>query len=120
MRTHVELLGLINVVSGAFWGLLGLFFLAMFLLLAPTTGDPPGSFVLAVMGIGIGGFLILLGALTLVAGIGLLKHESWARILALVVGILAFFNFPLGTVVALYTFWVLTNTEVATLFGASA
>ena len=41
------------------------------------------------------------------AGWGLLQRESWARILALVVGFLALLNVPLGTALGIYTLWVL-------------
>ena len=120
MKTHIELLGLVNLLSGAFWELLGLGILAGFILLAPTTGDPTGSFALITMGVVVGGYLLVLGIPTLIAGIGLLKHKSWARVLALIVGIFAFFSFPFGTLIALYTFWVLTNTEAVAVLGADA
>lgn len=47
----------------------------------------------------------------LLAGIGLLKRKSWARILALVVGFFSLFSFPLGTALAIYTFWVLLQDD---------
>ena len=120
MKTHVELVGLINIVSGLVSVLIGLFILALFLILAPVTGDPTGSFVLVAVGMSVGGLLIVLGLPGLVAGIGLLKFRAWARILALIAAILAFFNFPLGTLVAVYTVWVLTNDEAVKLLDARA
>jgi hypothetical protein len=120
MKTHIELLGWVNLLSGAFWELLGLGILAAFILLAPTTGDPTGSFALITMGVVVGGYLLVLGIPTLIAGIGLLKLKSWARVLALIVGIFGFFSFPFGTLIALYTFWVLTKTEAVALLGADA
>ena len=41
------------------------------------------------------------------AGYGLLERESWARLLALVLGFVSLFNVPLGTALGIYTFWVL-------------
>lgn len=120
MKTHIELLGLINIVSGVFFGLLGLLILAGFFLLAPTTGDPTGSVALIVTGLVAGGFLLASAIPTLIAGFGLLKGKSWARILALIMGIFAFFNFPLGTLLGVYTFWVLTNTETIAILNAGA
>ncbi len=120
MKTHIDLLGLINIVSGLFWAVLGFAILALFLLVAPATGDATGFFAVITIGIVIGGFWLFLGVFTLIAGIGLLKHQAWARILTLIIAIFAFFNFPLGTLVAIYTFWVLTNTETVTLMSASA
>src|SRR5439155_1439776 len=38
---------------------------------------------------------------------GLFERQSWARILGLVLGILALLRFPLGTALGIYTLWVL-------------
>ncbi len=62
--------------------------------------------------------MVSLGSITLVkaaagffAGWGLLNRESWARILALIVGFLALLNFPLGTALGIYTLWVLLPAQ---------
>ncbi len=120
MKTHVELLGLVNIVSGLLDELVALFILTVFFVLAPTTGDTTGSVALIVIGLGVGGFLLVLGIPNVIAGIGLLRFRSWSRILALIVAVLGFFNFPLGTLTAIYAAWVLTNDETARLLGAQA
>jgi hypothetical protein len=45
--------------------------------------------------------------LSVLAGIGLLTRRPWARKLALVLGVLALFRFPLGTALGVYTLWAL-------------
>ena len=57
--------------------------------------------------ISIGSFVLIKAAAGFFAGWGLLQRESWARILALVVGFIALFNIPVGTVLGIYTLWVL-------------
>lgn len=53
------------------------------------------------------GIVILLKAVAaFAAGWGLLQRESWARLLALVVGFLSLFNPPFGTALGIYTLWV--------------
>ena len=47
--------------------------------------------------------MALLGLPGLLAGYGLLTRKPWARILAIVVGILSLLNFPVGTAIGLYT-----------------
>jgi len=43
-----------------------------------------------------------------IAGWGLLQHEPWARVLALVLAFLSLFtNIPFGTALGIYTMWVL-------------
>jgi hypothetical protein len=46
-------------------------------------------------------------ALGFAAGWGLIQHESWARILVLVLAFISLFNIPFGTAVGVYTMWVL-------------
>jgi zinc-ribbon domain len=55
----------------------------------------------------IGFSLAAIGVLGLVIGWGLLTRQSWARIVALIVGGLSLLDFPLGTALGIYTLWVL-------------
>jgi hypothetical protein len=58
------------------------------------------------------GFMFLIGAaLGLAAGWGLLQREGWARMLAIVIGILNLFDPPFGTAIGIYTLWVLLPAE---------
>jgi hypothetical protein len=56
-----------------------------------------------------GASLFIVGAGGLMVGWGLMHHESWARIAAIVVGALALFHPPLGTGLGIYTLWVLLS-----------
>ena len=54
------------------------------------------------------GVLVLLKSLAgFAAGWGLLQRESWARVLALVLGVISLINIPFGTALGVYTIWVL-------------
>jgi hypothetical protein len=58
------------------------------------------------------GWLILAKAAAgFFAGWGLLQHEEWARIFALVVGFIALLSVPLGTALGIYTLWVLLPSQ---------
>lgn len=120
MKSHVELLALINIVSGVLGLLVGGIVFAVLFLLAPVANDPVGSPVLVIVAVGVSGLLFLLSAPSIIAGIGLLKHKAWARILTLILAIIALLNVPIGTLIALYTFWVLTNEETMKILDASA
>ena len=50
---------------------------------------------------------LVLAALGFVAGWGLLERRPWARTLAIVVAIIALLNPILGTILGIYTLWVL-------------
>ena len=58
------------------------------------------------------GFLFLAGAaLGIAAGWGLLQREPWARMLAVVLGILNLFDPPFGTALGIYSLWVLLPAD---------
>jgi len=61
----------------------------------------------------LGIFLGFFGVLHLVLAWGLFERQPWARILGLVLGILALLRFPLGTALGIYTLWVLAPEESA-------
>jgi hypothetical protein len=52
----------------------------------------------------------------LIAGIGLWQERQWGRILSLIVCALSLLNFPFGTALAAYGFWVLLSAEGAAVF----
>ena len=61
----------------------------------------------------LGIFLGFFGLLHLALAWGLFERQSWARILGLVLGILALLRFPLGTALGIYTLWVLAPEQSA-------
>jgi hypothetical protein len=69
---------------------------------------------------GIGGMLIATGVLGLIAGWGLLERRSWARTLSLVLSIFAMFDFPFGTAIGIYTWWVLGSAQGETEYRSIA
>jgi len=62
--------------------------------------------------------LVVLGLPGILAGYGLLKRRSWARGLAVALGVLNLFNVPLGTVIGAYTLFVLLQDDAAEAFTA--
>ncbi|MBI4555975.1 MAG: hypothetical protein HY706_00200 [Candidatus Hydrogenedentes bacterium] len=64
--------------------------------------------------------LVLIGGVVLspgiLAGVGLLRHNRWARTLALLLCIPLFVAFPLGTILGVYVLWVLLRPPARELF----
>lgn len=61
----------------------------------------------------VGIFLGFFGLLHLALAWGLFERQPWARVLGLVLGILALLRFPLGTALGIYTLWVLAPEQSA-------
>ncbi|HEX6384039.1 MAG TPA: hypothetical protein VF177_05155 [Anaerolineae bacterium] len=116
LEQHVTLLGWFYIVLH----LIGVF-VAAIVFVAVTgggllSGDAEAIAITSIVGTAVAGFLLLLSAPGIVAGIGLLKRKSWARILALILGILNLLNFPFGTALGIYTIWVLMQEDAAAYF----
>jgi zinc-ribbon domain len=61
----------------------------------------------------IGASLLFVGAGGLLVGWGLTHHQPWARVAAIVVGALALFHPPMGTLLGIYTLWVLLSQNAS-------
>lgn len=116
VQEHLKLLAILWFAFGAFSVLGG----AIMFTLANTIfvhiqdfGTPPEvppSFLHSVFMV-IGFAILVKAAVEILAGWGLLKHESWARILAIVLAFFALLGFPFGTALGVYTLWVLLPAQ---------
>jgi hypothetical protein len=59
------------------------------------------------------GVVLILAIPAIIAGAGLLNQKKWALTLALVLGCLKLFSFPIGTAIGIYTIWVYAGDNKA-------
>lgn len=55
--------------------------------------------------------IVFISAPTMIAGIGLLMRQSWATVLAMIMGCLKLFSFPIGTVLGIYAIWIFSEDQ---------
>jgi hypothetical protein len=120
LEQHVTILGWLHIVGNLFFVLIGVFLFFFLSSIGAVSGDPEAAVILGIVGTFIGGLLTVLGLPGIVAGFGLLGHKAWARYLAIVLGVLNLLNAPVGTVIGIYTLWVLMQEEAAPFFDAAA
>lgn len=118
MEQHVTILGWVHIAANLFFVIVGAFLFLFLPSIGVVTRDPEAIAILSVVGTFVGSFIALLGLPGILAGIGLLQHRSWGRYLAIVVGLLNLVNFPIGTVVGVYTLWVLMQQSANEYFAA--
>lgn len=121
MRTHVAILGWLQILMGILDLLLGLVLFGVIAgigALSILGGDPSGVVVGGVVGTILGGLVALTAVPNLLAGWALLRHHNWGRILALFLAVLNGLKFPWGTAFAIYTLWVLLDDGTKALFDA--
>jgi hypothetical protein len=116
MDTHIKVLGWLYIVLGVL-GILAavIVFIAVFgggLL----SGDQEAITVTAIVGTIVAGIILLLSLPGVIVGAGLLRFRPWARVLALVLGILNLPGFPVGTILGVYSLWALLTEEGARYF----
>lgn len=98
--------------------LMGVFFFVFFSSMPAGGGGkdafPAGVFAIMMSFMFI--FQMLFALPSLFAGIGLLKHKSWAKTASIIAGVLSAMSFPIGTAVCVYTFWFLFSEPGKTLY----
>lgn len=117
MEKHVTALGALYIA----FNILGLIFgLGAALLLIGVAGIPnryaDDLYILDIIGLAIGVLSVVLSVPGILGGIGLLKRKNWARILVIVLGFINLIHIPFGTVLGIYTLWVLLREETTKLF----
>jgi len=111
---HVHTLGILWIVVSALWLVPSFFLLTMgqAIHFFPTGGPFAHLFVPPIM-FGLGaGFLLVAGG-GICVGWGLMRYEPWARIAAIVLGVIALLHPPFGTLLGIYTLWVLLSNDAA-------
>ena len=125
METHVKVLAILNIVSGAF-GLFGA--LALMVVfggaagVVAVDGDPDAAIALPI--IGLTGFALVLFAVIMslpavIIGYGLYRFRPWARIAGIVLSIVSLIVFPFGTLLGVYGLWVLFSGDTERLFAGT-
>ena len=116
MEKHVTVLGILYIA----FNVLGLIaaFVVFFTLVGSglISGEESAIAITAGIGSAISFFLVIVSLPGIIGGIGLLKWQSWARILTLVLGFINLINIPFGTILGGYTIWVLMKDETIKLF----
>jgi hypothetical protein len=122
---HITLLGILHIIYSSLGLIAGVVVFTVFsgigFLVSRGADFPrPGSFDVAALFWGLGtviaALLVLFAIPGIIGGIGLLKRKEWARILVLIVGFFDLLHIPLGTILGIYTLWVLFNDQVIKLF----
>ena len=118
MKQHVTVVAALNIGLGALGVLMAII---AFVVLAGIglflIEEPDAMPILTFIAVIAAGFLLITSVPDIIGGIGLLKRQPWARILVLILSVLKLINFPLGTIVGVYSIWVLMQDEAVQLLS---
>ena len=124
MQQHVKILAILHIVFGGLGLLAAMIILAVFggvagiVHMSDTTPDGVlGGAIVGLIGAVIMGVVLVISLPGLIAGIGLLSFQPWARILTIVLSVIELPGFPFHTALGIYGLWVLLSNEGAALFN---
>lgn len=116
MEEHVTILGALYIAFNALGIVIACIIFAVLSSSGLISGDAEAIAITSAVGFFVAVIIIIFCAPGLIAGIGLLKHYAWARILTLILGCLNLISVPFGTILGVYTIWVLLKEETEQLF----
>ncbi len=116
MQQHVTIVGWLYIVGHVFSMVIGGFVFVLMTSIGFVVRDPEALPILSIVGTWTALFLTVLALPGLIAGIGLLKRQTWGRVLAIIVAFFGLINFPIGTAISAYALFVLLQSSAAEYF----
>ena len=124
MAQNVKILGILHIVLGGLGvlaaGIVMIFFGGLARLLDLSPDADVGSFAIGFVGAAIALVVLVISLPGLIAGVGLLSFQPWARILTIVISVIELPGFPFHTALGVFGLWVLLSTEGTALFTRPA
>jgi hypothetical protein len=117
LDTHITVLAWLRIAYSGLLMLGGLFVGTLLTGMGVATHDVVAHQILTTVAAVLGGLMLILCVPGLVAGIGLLGRASWSRVLSLVLAVFDLAAFPVGSILAAYTVFVLSQSAAIEAFG---
>ncbi len=118
MERHITLVAVLHIA----FGILGILAaIALWVVVVGgsfITGDDEVIAIASFIGCIASLFLLFVCIPGVIGGLGLLKRQSWARILVLIISALYLIKIPYGTALGIYSIWVLINDETKQLLAS--
>ncbi|MFC1724058.1 hypothetical protein ACFL4T_00420 [candidate division KSB1 bacterium] len=116
MEKHVNILGVLYIIVSAFHLFAAVIVFVILFGAGLISADMEALTITTIVGSVIAAIIIFTSLPGLIGGIGLLKLKNWARILVLILGFFNLLAVPLGTILGVYTLWVLLNKDAEQVF----
>jgi hypothetical protein len=117
MQKHVTVVAALQVGYSLFGIIAAIVVFIVLRQVSHFADDYEAQYVLWAVGTYLPLFLFILSVPGLIGGIGLFLYKSWARILVLIVSALDLLNIPIGTIIGVYSIWVLVQDDAVKLFN---
>jgi len=116
MEKHINIVGILHIILSIL-GIVTAFIIFVIVTGAGmASGDETAMMITSIVGPGVAFVIAVFSLPGIVAGIWIMQHKEWARVLMIVISILGLLNIPFGTVLGIYSLWVLFNNDTISLF----
>jgi hypothetical protein len=116
MEKHLQFLGGLFIIFNTLTLVIALVVSAIVVGGGMISGDETVMAITAMVASILAFILLIVSVPGIICGFGLLKRRPWARVLAMVIGVINLFNIPFGTALGIYTLWVLMHDDSQPLF----
>jgi len=118
---HNKFIGIAFLVHGIVYLLASIAIIAIFILVFALSSrapedDGPNQIVFVFFAIAVFVQLFIFVAPSFVAAYGLLNRKSWARIAAIIAGVVSAMNVPIGTAACIYALWFFFGENWKTVY----
>ena len=117
IKKHIQVVAALNIGLGILGLLAAAFVFALIFGIGLLSGEQEAIAILGVVATIFSGFLVVMSLPGVIAGLGLLRYQQWARMLTLIISALNLVNVPVGTLLGIYGIWVLMQDETEALFS---
>jgi hypothetical protein len=120
MKRQITTLGVLYIIFGLLGMLVAIIFFNALAGRAPIPGTARLPFSTRGFGSVLAFFFTIVSVPAVIGGVALLLRQSWARVLLLILGFVNVFNIPLGSILGIYTIWVLMSDEATQILDSGA
>ena len=111
-QDHNKVLGIMHLIYGGFNALMLVIFVPFFFAIggiaaADPNAPPAVTAIFGFFGVLMLALAVVFGLPPILAGYGMLKHKSWARVWSIIAAVVEALSFPFGPALCVYTFWFL-------------
>lgn len=113
MEQHIRIVAILYIILGALGLLLSIAFFigGAGFAAALSSEDRDAALAMGTCGTVVAVIIGIISLPSIIAGMGLLKRKSWARVLTIILSVINLFNFPIGTAIGAYAMWALLNDQ---------
>ena len=116
MQKHLTIVAMLHIAFGILLFCIGL---GVFFVVSGAgllSREPEAMFITSLVGSAIGLFFTLISVPGIIAGIGVQRRLGWGRLLMMIIAFIELIIVPFGTIIGIYTLWVLLKDESVALF----